>query len=120
MAQWVKDAALSLLLGEVSPWPGNFHMLQGRPKKGGELIGTPHALKTEPQRRCKELGDHTTRKQQEPTLNPRYLTSTSCTPDTPEGSKREVEILPMGDPQTKGRRQGGILEAVAIALATGF
>ena len=43
MAQWVKDVALSLqLLGSLpwsgfSPWHGNVHMPQVKPKKGGGL-----------------------------------------------------------------------------------
>ena len=33
MAQWVKDLALSLLWQEFDPWPGNFQMPWGQPKK---------------------------------------------------------------------------------------
>ena len=33
VAQWVKDLALSLLWQEFDPWPGNFQMPWGQPKK---------------------------------------------------------------------------------------
>ena len=42
VARWVKDLVLSLLWlwsllwHGFNPWPGNFHMLQVQPRKGGE------------------------------------------------------------------------------------
>ena len=39
VAQWIKDLALSLLWLRFNPWPGNFFMLQARPKKN--ISGVP-------------------------------------------------------------------------------